>query len=161
LSERLISRGRFLRLGGVAGLGSVGAAFLAACGGETGEAPEEEPAPPADDAAPEDAPEVAAGDPIAAEADVPENSALSFTDSETGQPALLLNLGGGEFVAYSAVCTHRQCEVAYQEGTERITCPCHGSVFIPEQGGEVESGPATAPLPEIEVEVRDGEVFRA
>ncbi len=43
----------------------------------------------------------------------------------------------------------------------QLACPCHGSVFDPANGAEVVSGPAQIPLPEIPVEVRNGEVLRA
>jgi Rieske Fe-S protein len=72
---------------------------------------------------------------------------------------MLVHLESGDFVAYSAVCTHQQCTVAYKN--EQLACPCHGSVFDPASGAEVVNGPAQRPLPEIPVEVRDGEVFRA
>ncbi|WP_165874142.1 ubiquinol-cytochrome c reductase iron-sulfur subunit [Rubrobacter taiwanensis] len=142
-------------------LSSAGTAMvLAACGPEQpAGTPEDTPAAPPGTA--EGGPEVAPGEPIASEAEVPENSAFPFTDADTGQPAVLVHLSGGEFVAYSAVCTHQQCTVAYQEETQRLACPCHGSVFIPDQGAQVETGPAPSPLPEIEVEVRNGEVYRA
>jgi hypothetical protein len=42
---------------------------------------------------------------IARERDVPPGSAVQFAE-ESGQPAVLVHLEGGEFAAYSAVCTH-------------------------------------------------------
>jgi Rieske Fe-S protein len=62
-------------------------------------------------------------------------------------------------VAYSAVCTHQGCTVAYQDG--QLACPCHGSIFDPANGAAVVSGPAQRPLPEVPVEVRAGEVVQA
>jgi cytochrome b6-f complex iron-sulfur subunit len=62
-------------------------------------------------------------------------------------------------VAYSAVCTHQGCTVAYQGG--ELACPCHGSVFDPANGAAVVAGPAPRPLPEIPVKVEGGEVVRA
>jgi Rieske Fe-S protein len=76
-----------------------------------------------------------------------------------GQDAVLVHLENGDFVAYSAVCTHQACTVGYQRG--QLACPCHGSVFDPANGAQVVTGPAETPLPEIPVEVRDGEIFRA
>ncbi|QIN80933.1 Rieske 2Fe-2S domain-containing protein [Rubrobacter marinus] len=95
---------------------------------------------------------------IASESEVATGAATEFTDS-AGQPAVLVHLDNGDFVAYSAVCTHAQCTVAYNNG--QLACPCHGSVFDPANGASVVNGPANTPLPEIPVEVRDGQVFTA
>ena len=94
---------------------------------------------------------------IAAESDVAPGSAVKFKDA--GSPAVLVHLDNGDFVAYSAVCTHQGCTVAYQGG--QLACPCHGSVFDPANGGAVVAGPAPTPLPEIPVKVQGGEVFKA
>jgi Rieske Fe-S protein len=97
------------------------------------------------------------GQAIAQASEVAPGSAIKFKDS--GNPAVLVHLQSGDFVAYSAVCTHQQCTVAYKNG--QLACPCHGSVFDPANNGQVISPPAQRPLPEIPVEVRGGEVFRA
>jgi Rieske Fe-S protein len=99
----------------------------------------------------------AGGQAIARTSEVAPGSAVKFEDS--GSPAVLVHLNSGDFVAYSAVCTHQQCTVAYRDG--QLACPCHGSIFDPADGAEVVSGPAERPLPEVPVEVRGGEVFRA
>jgi len=69
-----------------------------------------------------------------------------------------VHLEDGDFVAFSAVCTHQQCTVAYRGG--QLACPCHGSIFDA-TNGEVVNPPAPQPLTEIPIEVRNGEVFRA
>lgn len=97
------------------------------------------------------------GQAIARASEVPPGSAIKFTNS--GNPAVLVHLQSGSFVAYSAVCTHQGCTVAYNNG--ELACPCHGSVFNPANGGQVVNGPAQQPLPKIPVEVRNGEVVRA
>src|SRR5918997_2962074 len=94
---------------------------------------------------------------IASESEVAPGSALTFEDA--GNPAVLVHLDEGDFVAYSAVCTHQGCDVAYQGGN--LACPCHGSVFDPADGAAVVTGPATRPLPEIPIKVQGGEVVRA
>jgi cytochrome b6-f complex iron-sulfur subunit len=94
---------------------------------------------------------------IASESEVAPGSAFTF--EAAGKPAVLLHLNNGDFVAYSAVCTHQGCEVAYQDGN--LACPCHGSVFDPANGAQVVAGPAPRPLPEIPVKVEGGEVVRA
>ncbi len=94
---------------------------------------------------------------IAAESDVAPGSAVTFKDA--GSPAVLVHLNNGDFVAYSAVCTHQGCTVAYKNG--QLACPCHGSVFDPAKGAAVVAGPAPKPLPEIPVKVEGGEVVKA
>ncbi len=94
---------------------------------------------------------------IAQESEVAPGKAVKFKDG--GKDAVLVHLDGGEFVAYSAVCTHAGCTVAYKNA--QLACPCHGSIFDPANGAEVVSGPAQTPLPEIPVEVRNGEILRA
>src|SRR5215217_1896728 len=99
----------------------------------------------------------AGGAAIASESEVAPGSAYKFEDS--GNPAVLVHLKSGDFVAYSAVCTHQGCTVAYKGG--KLACPCHGSVFDPAKGAEVVAGPAPTPLPEIPVKVEGGQVVRA
>jgi len=99
----------------------------------------------------------AGGTAIASESEVAPGSAFKFKDS--GNPAVLVHLDNGDFVAYSAVCTHQGCTVAYQGG--ELACPCHGSVYDPAHGAAVVAGPAPRPLPEVPVKVEGGEVVRA
>ena len=141
--EGKISRKRFLGLGAGLGLAAGAAPILGACGAE-------------------DAPEVGEGQVIANKADLAPGSAFPFTDAETGKPGVLVHLKDGEFVAYSAECTHQGCTVSYRaKGKGYLACPCHGSVFDPVTSGEVVSGPADEPLPRLRIEVRDGRIFRA
>ena len=89
--------------------------------------------------------------------EVAPGSAFKFKDS--GNPAVLVHLKSGDFVAYSAICTHQGCTVAYKGG--KLACPCHGSVFDPARGAKVVAGPAPRPLPEIPVKVEGGEIVKA
>ncbi len=177
--EERISRRRFISLGTALGVGAAGASVLAACGGGSGSGgsdsggsgggsgggeygggagggggSDKTSGKKADGGAEKQA---SGGQAIARTSEVAPGSALKFKDS--GQPAVLVHLQSGDFVAYSAVCTHQRCTVAYRNG--QLACPCHGSVFDAENGAEVVNGPAQLPLPEIPVEVRGGEVVRA
>lgn len=74
-----------------------------------------------------------------------------------GRPVLVLRRPGGEFRAFSAICTHLGCVVRWNSGSKKIECPCHAAAF--DDAGRVVSGPPPAPLPPVEVFVRDGEVW--
>ena len=173
--DKGISREKFIRLGAVLGVGAAGASVLAACGGGSGNGgsgnngsgggeyggaaggkgdSSGSSGKKAGGGAETQAP---GGQAIARTSEVGPGSAAKFEDS--GSPAVLVHLESGDFVAYSAVCTHQQCTVAYKNG--QLACPCHGSVFDPANGAQVVNGPAQRPLPEIPVEVRGGEVLRA
>jgi Rieske Fe-S protein len=122
-----MDRRTVIRSAGVVGAGIVGAATLAACGGDS------EPAAPATTSA---AP-VAEAMKVA---DIPVGGGKVFATEKivVTQPV------AGEFKAFSAVCTHKGCTVkAVADGT--INCPCHGSKFDMSTGA-VKAGPAPAPL---------------
>jgi nitrite reductase/ring-hydroxylating ferredoxin subunit len=164
--EERISRGRFLRLGTALGVGAASASMLAACGGGgsgsggsgsgSGGGSGGNAAGSTKSGGSKET-QASGGQAIAKASAVAPGSAVEFKDS--GQPAVLVHLDSGDFVAYSAVCTHQGCTVAYRGG--QLACPCHGSVFDPANGAAVVSGPAGRPLPEVPVEVSGGEVLRA
>jgi Rieske Fe-S protein len=159
-----ISRERFIRLGSALGVGAA-VASLAACGGSGSSGDSGRSGGKQDDSGEsKKAGSSAAGGEaqsggaaIARESEVAPGSAVEFKDG--GQDAVLVHLESGDFAAYSAVCTHQGCTVAYQKG--QLACPCHGSVFDPANGAEVVTGPAQSPLPEIPIEVKGGQVLRA
>jgi Rieske Fe-S protein len=159
-----ISRERFIRLGSALGVGAA-VASLAACGGSGSSGDSDSSGAKQDDSGEsKKAGSSAAGGEahsggaaIARESEVAPGSAVEFKDG--GQDAVLVHLESGDFAAYSAVCTHQGCTVAYQKG--QLACPCHGSVFDPANGAEVVTGPAQSPLPEIPIEVKGGQVLRA
>jgi Rieske Fe-S protein len=157
LSEGHLSRKRFIRLSAALGLGSVGASVIAGCGGGGG-SDGSGGTPKASDVL-EGGPKVGKGQAIARESEVGSGSAFPFTNADTGQQSVLVHLEDGEFVAYSAVCTHQACTVAYKDS--QLACPCHGSVFDPASGARVLNGPAKRPLPKVAIRVEGGEVIRA
>jgi nitrite reductase/ring-hydroxylating ferredoxin subunit len=166
--EERISRRRFIRLGTALGVGAASASVLAACGGGSGSGSSGNGGSGgggygggggggSNGGGGSKKAKAQGGKAIAQTSEVAPGSAVKF--EESGSPAVLVHLDSGDFVAYSAVCTHQGCTVAYQNG--QLACPCHGSVFDPASGAEVVAGPAPRPLPEVPVEVRGGEVFRA
>ena len=85
---------------------------------------------------------------------------LPFTDfselqtpggSSVGQPdgwpdtLIVVRVDATTVRALSAVCTHLNCNVAYDIARTRILCPCHGSAYTLD-AGQVLNGPATDPL---------------
>jgi Rieske Fe-S protein len=137
------------------GASCAGAVVVAGCGsGETASAPSAA-------GGERRRPEVEPGQAIAAKSDVVPNSAVPYTNAESGQPEVLVRLPDGRFVAYSALCTHQGCTVAYRSQSRKLVCPCHGGTFDPAQGAAVVAGPPPRPLPEVEIEVRGGKVFKA
>jgi Rieske Fe-S protein len=76
-----------------------------------------------------------------------------------GPKVVLIRSSDDNVHAFSAVCTHHGCTVT-SVANNVITCPCHASRFNA-LTGKVISGPASRSLPTIDVEVRNGEVFRS
>lgn len=84
---------------------------------------------------------------------VPVGGSVRFTYPGDFHPALLLRLDHDVFVAYSAVCTHLQCEVLARLDENTLYCPCHEGYFDPTTGTPT-AGPPERPLPEIVLERR-------
>jgi cytochrome b6-f complex iron-sulfur subunit len=72
------------------------------------------------------------------------------------RPAVVVRLPGGEFRAFSAVCTHLQCTVQYRSDMELIWCACHNGRF--DLAGRNVAGPPPRPLDPLEVAVRGDDV---
>lgn len=146
-----VSRKAFVRLGTLLGVGAAASSMLAACGAGPG------------DGARGGRTGGRAGDrasdarTIARASGVRPGTAVRFEDPE-GNPAVLVRLRGGDLVAYTAVCSHEGCTVAYKNG--RLVCPCHGSVFDPSNNARVVRGPARLPLPKVRFAVEGGDVVR-
>ncbi|GAA2723271.1 Rieske (2Fe-2S) protein [Actinocorallia aurantiaca] len=98
-------------------------------------------------------PEEVADKAIGKAADVPVGGSKVFPDAKVivSQPT------AGQYVAFSAVCTHQGCTVNKIEGAE-AACPCHGSRFKVADG-TVARGPASEPLPPATVELRGDDLF--
>ena len=72
---------------------------------------------------------------------------------------VVVTRSGSDVHAFSSRCTHLGCTVnSVSKG--KIFCPCHGSVFNAATGAVVQ-GPATSPLPQVAVTVKDGGVYTA
>jgi len=84
---------------------------------------------------------------------MPVNSAGQYTDPISGDPAVLVHLPTGQFVAYDAVCTHAGCTVEYDPTQRQLICPCHGAVYDPAQSAQVLAGPTSQPLAPLQVRI--------
>jgi thiosulfate dehydrogenase [quinone] large subunit len=66
-----------------------------------------------------------------------------------GDPALVIKMDDGSFVAYDALCTHEGCRVGWDPISAVIVCPCHGAEFDAADHGAVLAGPTNIPLAEL------------
>jgi thiosulfate dehydrogenase [quinone] large subunit len=102
------------------------------------------------------------GTKIGSLADLKAQGSLAYSDPASGDPAVAVQLSGGNVVAFDAVCTHAGCEVAYDSGQKLLVCPCHGAEFDPSRGAAVVQGPAPTPLAPLKVQVAaDGNLYTA
>lgn len=85
---------------------------------------------------------------------------VSFQYPEATSPAWLLKLAepayegagsSGDIVAFSGICTHMGCPVAFKD--DRFVCPCHLSMFDPARNGVPYQGLASDYLPQIKLRI--------
>jgi arsenite oxidase small subunit len=101
------------------------------------------------------------------------NQPVYFNYPLDNTPNFLVKLGqkaaGGvgpnqDIVAFSEICQHLGCNVAYQaqgsSGGPVGNCPCHGSIFDLLQSAKVIAGPSPRLLPRVQLEVdSSGNIF--
>jgi len=75
----------------------------------------------------------------------------AYFEFPTGYPNILLKKGQSDVLALSLLCTHVCCELNYDSTADELYCPCHGSLF--DSQGNVLIGPATVPLPTVQVTI--------
>ena len=87
---------------------------------------------------------------------------IPFTYPDANSPAVLLRLrqpapGGvgpnDAIVAYSSLCTHKGCPVAFRPERKLLICPCHWSSFDPGKAGQMVIGQGSQALPQIALRV--------
>lgn len=87
------------------------------------------------------------GQSLGTTSEIPAGGGKIFTDAKV----VVTQPEEGTFKGFSAVCTHRGCTVReVVDGS--MNCLCHGSKFAIADGSVV-NGPATEPLPEMQVTV--------
>lgn len=102
-------------------------------------------------------PKLKQGAAIVKVADFPVGSTMPFTAND-GNPAILFRTNAGVF-AYSAICTHQGCTVAYDGLSHSMNCPCHGAKFDAASGA-VLAGPAPTPLSKISVQISGANIVQ-
>jgi arsenite oxidase small subunit len=68
----------------------------------------------------------------------------------------------GDIVAYNSICTHMGCSVEGQVSPDQEMagpCSCHYTTFDLSKGGMVVSGAATTDLPQVRLDVEDGDIY--
>jgi len=100
-----------------------------------------------------------------------EGDVVSFDYPLDGQSNFLTKLGeeawkgsgpDDDIVAFSSICTHMGCSLGRQVEPENGVagpCPCHYTTFDLSKAGMSVTGPATADLPQIRLEVEDETVY--
>lgn len=96
------------------------------------------------------------------------NEPVAFTYPDNSSPCALIKMGrkvqGGvgpdsDIVAFSTLCTHMGCPVAYDAQARSFKCGCHYSQFDPELAGQMICGQATENLPQVSLAMgRDGAI---
>jgi len=85
-------------------------------------------------------------------------TSLNFRYPTERDTAILVRLVDGRYQAFGQKCTHLSCPVYFDQGHQRLECPCHEGAFDA-QTGDVLHGPPPRPLDVVHLEMRDGEVW--
>lgn len=72
------------------------------------------------------------------------------------RPGILIATPNGEYRAFTAVCTHLDCTVQYNQEEKLIWCACHNGRY--DLTGKNISGPPPRPLEAFTVNVRGDEI---
>ncbi len=157
-ADTVVARRSVLRAAALAGTAVAASSVLAACaGGNEGNEGNAGGASDGMGGSAESSPGATAdgGATIVATSEVPVGGGVILPEAKV----VVTQPTKGEFKAFDAICTHKQCPVTNIE-QKTINCQCHASRFSIEDGS-VKAGPAPAPLPEIPIKVEDGNVLHA
>jgi len=147
-NDRGVSRRIFLKVGGASAFGALGAGLTVEAEAATGVDTSRTVLPyPRQSVV--TATKMTAGAPVA------------FSYPDASSPCVAVKLGAPvpdgvgpdrDIVAYSALCTHMGCPVAFDSGTNTFKCGCHYSLFDAEKSGQMICGQATENLPRVRLE---------
>lgn len=101
---------------------------------------------------------------------VPESTQSSVVAAKTGElrpnsgkifqfgpePGIVIDTPGGEFRAFSAICTHLACTVQYRSDLQQIWCACHNGRY--DLNGKNIAGPPPRPLERYTVNIRGEDI---
>ena len=79
----------------------------------------------------------------------------AYFNHPTGGSSILVDVGG-QWRAFSAICTHAGCAVDFTGSS--LYCPCHAGYFSP-TNGSVQGGPPPTALAEYGVVVQGGSLY--
>ena len=145
--ENLMSRRGFFKVSGATAIGGAATALV-----------------PSAEAAPTDTSRTVLPYPqknVSAASGLKVGAPVNFTYPDASSPCVAVKLGmpvaGGvgperDIVAYSTMCTHMGCPVAFEAGTNTFKCGCHFSMFDAEKNGQMICGQATENLPRIRLD---------
>ena len=163
VSEADSDDGRLARrsvLRGVA-VGGISLAALAACGSDSGSTdtaggggnePDNTGSSEPDNGGGGNGGGAGGGEVLGPTSDVPVGGGTVYAD----QQVVVTQPTGGDFLGFTAICTHAGCTVGDVSGGT-INCPCHGSQYSI-QDGSVVTGPAPAPLAPKDISVKGKDV---
>ncbi len=95
---------------------------------------------------------------IASTDEISPGAVKLFHYPDADEPAILIRLASGDFVAYKQRCTHLSCPVHFSVDVNRIECPCHNGTFDAATGA-VLAGPPPRPLPKILIRTEGEKIF--
>ena len=73
------------------------------------------------------------------------------------KPVIVVRKPDGEYVAFTAVCTHLDCIVQFRKDLRQIYCACHNGKY--DLNGRNISGPPPAPLEKYGIAIQNNEVI--
>ncbi|MBI3893832.1 MAG: ubiquinol-cytochrome c reductase iron-sulfur subunit [Candidatus Wallbacteria bacterium] len=99
--------------------------------------------------------DVPLGATIALKYRIPEAEGYRQSAADTG--TVWVARRPGRLDAFSAVCTHLGCNVAWEPARNVFACPCHGGLFS--AAGQVVGGPPPRPLTQLEIKEEGGAIW--
>ena len=71
-------------------------------------------------------------------------SGLTYSGGSIASNGVVIVNLSGSYIAVAEQCTHKKCNVSYDNSANNFVCPCHNGVFG--TNGNVISGPPKTPL---------------